>query len=198
MSQRDFDSIYNEYSRLVYWAAYRVVAKKEPAEDITQQVFERVFLNFDKVSELADPQLKSWLYRVSTNLALDTVRRSKHELLSDEPVGAEVVDNEPLAEEALIKKRRQEAVRRAIQKLDETNRKIITLHYFSEMTVNEISSVTGISSGTIKSRLVRARNLLAGMLADEISEESFVSAMQDESCAGGASENGETEDQNDR
>ncbi|MBQ7060569.1 MAG: sigma-70 family RNA polymerase sigma factor [Clostridia bacterium] len=180
MSQRDFDSIYNEYSRLVYWAAYRVVAKKEPAEDITQQVFERVFLNFDKVSELADPQLKSWLYRVSTNLALDTVRRAKHELLSDEPVGAEVVDNEPLAEEALIRKKRQEAVRKAIEKLDETNRKIITLHYFSEMTVNEISSVTGISSGTIKSRLVRARNLLAEMLEDEISEESFVSAMQDE------------------
>lgn len=171
MSERSFDNIYTEYFRLVYWAAYRVVSSKEAAEDVTQQVFERVYLNLDKLSGLADAQLKSWLYRVSTNLALDSVRKAKHELLSDEPVGAEVVDNEPLAEEELIQKRRQQAVREAIEKLDDTNKLIITLHYFSGMTVNEISAQTGISPGTIKSRLVRARNLLQGMLQSEADDE---------------------------
>lgn len=151
----------------MYWAAYRVVSKNETAEDITQQVFERVYLNFDKVSALAEPQLKSWLYRVSTNLAVDHVRRSKKELLSDEPVGAEIVDTDPLPEDELLKKRRREAVMKAIEQLDETNRTIIMLHYFSDMTVNEISEQTGISPGTIKSRLVRARNLLHDMLESE-------------------------------
>ena len=167
LSNRSFDSIYTEHSRMVYWAAFRVVSSKETAEDITQQVFERVFLNLDKLSGLADAPLKSWLYKVATNLALDHVRRAKHELLSDEPVGAEVVDHGPLPEEELLRKRRMEAVRSAIEKLDETNRTIITLHYFSEMTVNEISDKTGISPGTIKSRLVRARNLLHDLLDAE-------------------------------
>lgn len=167
LSDLSFDNIYNEYSRLVYWAAYRVVAQKEAAEDITQQVFERAYLNMDKLSELADAQLKSWLYRVATNLALDSVRKGKHELLSDEPVGAEIADTEPLPEAELIKKQRQEAVQRAIQQLDETSRTIIMLHYFSEMTVNEIAAQTGISQGTIKSRLVRARNIIKELLTAE-------------------------------
>lgn len=170
MSNTSFDKIYSDYSRLVYWAAYRVVAQNETAEDITQQVFERAYLNMDKLSPLADAQIKSWLYRVATNLALDHVRRAKHEQLSDEPVGAEIADTEPLAEEELLKKKQMEAVRRAIEQLDETNRTIITLHYFSEMTVNEIAEKTGISPGTIKSRLVRARNLLADMLKAEAAE----------------------------
>ena len=170
MSARGFDKIYTDYSRLVYWAAYRVVAQNETAEDITQQVFERVYLNLDKLEPLADAQLKSWLYRVATNLALDHVRRGKHETVSDEPIGAEIADIEPLPEEELIAKRRAEAVRKAIEQLDETNRTIITLHYFSEMTVNEIAAETGISPGTIKSRLVRARNLLADLLKEEEAE----------------------------
>jgi RNA polymerase sigma factor, sigma-70 family len=171
LSGSSFDKIYSDYSRLVYWAAYRVVAQNETAEDITQQVFERAYLNMDKLGPMADSQIKSWLYRVATNLALDHVRHQKHETLSDEPVGAEIADTEPLPEEELLKKKRMEAVRKAIEQLDETNRTIITLHYFSEMTVNEISEKTGISPGTIKSRLVRARSLLADMLKAEAAEE---------------------------
>lgn len=167
MSERSFDSIYTDYSRLVYWAAYRVVSHQETAEDITQQVFERAYLNLDKISGLADAQLKSWLYRVATNLSLDYVRKAKHELLSDEPLGPDVPDSEPLPESELIIKKRNDAVRRAIEQLDEASRTVITLHYFSEMTVSEISEATGISQGTIKSRLVRARKLLSEMLKAE-------------------------------
>ena len=82
-------------------------------------------------------------------------------------VGAEIADTDPLPEAELIKKQRQEAVQRAIQQLDETSRTIIMLHYFSEMTVNEIAAQTGISQGTIKSRLVRARNIIKELLTAE-------------------------------
>ncbi len=167
MPNRSFDNIYTDYSRLVYWAAYRVVSHTETAEDITQQVFERVYLNLEKLSTLSDAQLKSWLYRVSTNLALDHVRKAKHELLSDEPLGAEVPDGDPLPEAELLEKKRNIAVRKAIEQLDEANRTVINLHYFSGMTVSEISEATGISQGTIKSRLVRARKLLSEMLKAE-------------------------------
>ena len=164
MSERSFDNIYTEYSRLVYWAAYRVVPHRETAEDITQQAFERVYLNLEKLKPLSPAQLKGWLYRVATNLALDHTRRAKRELLSDEPLGAEVRDGDELPDEAALKRKAAAEVRAAMRELDEDERSVILLHYFSGMTVSEIESATGISQGTIKSRLVRARKRLAALL----------------------------------
>lgn len=167
LPDRDFDRIYKDYSRLVYWAAYRVVSSHELAEDITQSVFEKVLLNSSKLSGMNDAQLKGWLYRVSTNLALDGTRRAKRELLSDEPLGADIADDVELPEDELVKKQTASAVSKAIAELDEIYREVVMLHYFSEMTVREISKNTGISEGTVKSRLVRARNLLAERLSLE-------------------------------
>ena len=164
MPERDFESIYTDYSRLVYWAAYKVVSNREAAEDITQSVFEKLLEKPEMPEDMNDQQLKGWLYRVTTNLALDKLRKAKHELLSDEPVGAEIPDSSKLPEDRLLEKKRLDAVRQAIAALDEVYREVIMLHYFSEMTVKEISRSTGISEGTIKSRLVRARTLLADKL----------------------------------
>ena len=91
MSDRNFDSIYSDYSRLVFWAAYRVVPNRETAEDITQIAFERVLSNLGRLAGLDDGQLKSWLYRVSTNIALDHLRRAKHET----PVDARISRIQP-------------------------------------------------------------------------------------------------------
>ena len=53
MNEQVFEKIYNDYSRLVYWAAYRITSNREAAEDITQTVFERVLLNDGKLDERA-------------------------------------------------------------------------------------------------------------------------------------------------
>lgn len=176
MPGRDFESIYTEYSRLVYWAAYKVVSNREAAEDVTQSVFEKLLENPDIPADMNDLQLKGWLYRVATNLALDMLRKSKHELLSDEPVGAEIPDRSELPEDRLLENRRTDAVKRAVDELDAVYREVIMLHYFSEMTVKDISQNTGISEGTIKSRLVRARTLLA----DKLKESGFGSELPEE------------------
>ena len=176
MPERDFDSIYTDYSRLVYWAAFKVVSNHETAEDITQSVFEKLLEKPDLTDGLNDQQLKGWLYRVTTNLALDKLRKSKHELLSDEPVGADIPDHTDMPEDELIRKKQTKAVAAAIDSLDKIYREVIMLHYFSEMTVKEISLNTGISEGTIKSRLVRARTLLA----DKLKQSGFTGMLPEE------------------
>ncbi len=168
MAKLNFDKIYNDYSRLVYWAAYRVVAQCETAEDVTQTVFERVLLNESKLARLNEPQLKSWLYRVATNLALDITRKGMRERLDAEPLSEEIPDESPTPEAEAMERNRTERIRAAIDSLDEAYRQVILLHYYSELTVREISECTGISEGTIKSRLVRARMLLADKLKDEV------------------------------
>lgn len=168
MKNSAFEKIYAEYSRLVYWAAYRVAPSRETAEDITQMVFERVLLNESKLEKLNEAQLKAWLYRVATNLALDILRKASHEKLDSEPMSEEIADNSPSPELQTADKEQCFQVRRAIDELDEVYRQVIILHYFSELTTREISNVTGISEGTIKSRLVRARALLQEKLKNEV------------------------------
>ena len=169
LAKLDFDKIYTDYSRLVYWAAYRVVSHRETAEDVTQTVFTKVLANKATLIKLAEPQLKSWLYRTTTNLALDIVRRNKYEQPDAEPISELIADDSPSPEKVAIDRDRAERVRQAVDSLDDAYREVVMLHYFSNLTVREISECTGISEGTIKSRLVRARTLLAERLKNEVS-----------------------------
>ncbi len=167
MPNKDFDSIYADFSRLVFWAAFNVVRSKETAEDITQSVFERVIINQQKLSDMSDGQLKGWLYRVAVNLALDIKRKAKHELPMDEPVSPNAQGRSPLPEDVLVQTEMSQILRAAVDDLDDIHSEVIILHYFSRMTTREISESTGIREGTVKSRLVRARNLLAQRLKTE-------------------------------
>lgn len=120
---------------------------------------------------LDDGQLKSWLYRVSTNIALDHLRRAKHETPVDAPISEDIEDSALPLDEEVERRRKAAKVRSAIDKLDETSRKVILLHYYAGMTVREISACTGISEGTVKSRLMKARKRLAVMLGEEAADE---------------------------
>ena len=160
MPERDFESIYTDFSRLVYWAAYGVLSNKEQTEDVTQEVFITVLKNMDKLAPLDDAQIKGWLYRVSVNAALDFKRRNRNEVLSDEPVGQEVADLSALPDEEVADSETASVVRAAITELDERYATVLRLHYFSEMSVEDIADTLDISEGTVKSRLSRGRAIL--------------------------------------
>ena len=164
MPERDFESIYTDYSRLVYWAAYGVLSNKEQTEDVVQEVFITVLNNMDKVNELDDARLKGWLYRVAVNAALDSKRRSGREVLSDEPVGADVPDVSASPEEEVIAGDMAAAIRGAIAEVDSKYGSVLNMHYFADMGVTEIAEALGISAGTVKSRLARGRAMLCTIL----------------------------------
>lgn len=164
MPERDFDSIYEKYSRLVYWAAYRVLSDREMTEDVTQNVFMTVLRSMDTVADLPEAQLKGWLYRVSVNAAVDAKRRHGKEVLSDEPVGAEVADTGGTPEDETLLNDTRAAVRRALAGMDDIYREPLTMFYFSEMSVLEIASALGVSEGTVKSRMARGRKIMAQKL----------------------------------
>lgn len=161
MPERDFESIYRDYSRLVYWAAYRVLSDKELTEDVTQNVFMTVLKNMGDIASLPDAQLKGWLYRVSVNAALDMKRRRNREVLSDEPVGAEVADTGDTPDEQAVKNMTYAAVRQALDSMDEVYREPLMMYYYSQMSVLEIAEALDISEGTVKSRMSRGRKILA-------------------------------------
>ena len=102
MPARDFESIYADYSRMVYWAAYGVLKNESDAMDASQNVFLRVIKHQKKLETMEDAQLKSWLYRVTVNLCLDGKRKLKREVLADELPEMPVSDVSVLPEAAAL------------------------------------------------------------------------------------------------
>lgn len=168
MPSRDFESIYADYSRMVYWAAYGVLKNESDAMDASQNVFLRVIKHQKKLETMEDAQLKSWLYRVTVNLCLDgkrkLKRKLKREVLADELPEMPVSDVSVLPEAAALDAETREALHRALQELPEIYRETVMLHFFSELRYDEIAKLTGVSEGTVKSRMSRAKERLLALL----------------------------------
>ncbi len=160
----DFDSIYNDYSRLVYCTAYGVMRSQSDALDAMQDVFVKVYSNIDKLSAFSAPQLKSWLYRVCMNTCIDEKRKRSKEVVTDE-FDTQSVENEyELPENAFENGETRRAVREAIDELPQIYRQCVLLHYFSGMQYEDIANMTGTTVGTIKSRISRAKEKLYAKL----------------------------------
>lgn len=149
---------------MVYWAAYGVVKNESDAMDVSQNVFLRVMKHQKKLETMEDAQLKSWLYRVTVNLCLDGKRKLKREVLADELPETPVSDTGALPEAAALDAEARETLSRAVAALPDVYRETVTLHFFSELRYEEIAKLMGVSEGTVKSRMSRAKERLLDLL----------------------------------
>ena len=149
---------------MVYWAAYGVVKNESDAMDVSQNVFLRVMKHQKKLETMEDAQLKSWLYRVTVNLCLDGKRKLKREVLADELPETPVSDTGALPEAAALDAEARETLSRAVAALPDVYRETVTLHFFSELRYEEIAKLMGVSEGTVKSRMSRAKERLLARL----------------------------------
>lgn len=160
----EFDSIYERFSRLVYWTAYGALKSESDAMDVSQEVFIRVLRHVKKLEDMGEAQLKSWLYRVTINLCVDGKRRTKREVLFEELPEPPVVSEEELPEPAAMNAETARLVHGAVDALPDIYRETVILHYFSGLQYEQIAALQGVSEGTIKSRMSRAKGRLAQML----------------------------------
>ena len=126
-------------------------------------------------SECEDCRFSTWVFRLTYNTCLDALRRRQRgQVLSltreDDGDGerqAEVLDPSPGPEEALLKKERAEILRREMEKLSEKLRAPLVMRELGGCSYEEIANALGISVGTVKSRIARARENLAEALVRE-------------------------------
>ncbi len=164
MARMEFEAIYKAFSRMVYWAAYGVTKSESDACDITQETFIRALKYLDKLNEMEEAQIKAWLYRVCVNLCMDSKRKLKHEQPSDELPETAVENEYELPEAAALNAEGRREIRQAVDDLPDIYRETVTLHYFSGLQYSEIASLHGVSEGTVKSRISRAKSRLAELL----------------------------------
>ena len=159
-----FASLVGKYQRQVHAFARRKIGDFQIAEDITQETFLQVY---QKLETLDDPTLFSkWLYTIAHHLCIAWFRQNRLQTEPLEEVCILGIEREPYSryvasEHAKITAEAQrDLVEKLLTKLKESDRKVITLHYFEEMTTSEIGKVLGVSENTIKSRIRRARQQL--------------------------------------
>ena len=160
-----FEHILNRYSGQVFNLIAHIVPCKEDAEELTQDVFIKVFrqlLSFKKESSFS-----TWIYRIATNTALSAARKRKHDTLHlDDAVYPNIPDE--IIDETLDNDSEEQLQRLsdAIEMLRADERALITLYYINEKPIAEVASVLGLTASNVKIKLHRIRKKLYLILND--------------------------------
>ena len=156
-----FAKLVKKYQKPVHALAWRKVGDFHVAEEITQDTFLQVY---KKLMTLKDPRrFEGWLYRIAARQCQAWLRKKRMQTQSLDETDIDLIDNttysQYIAEEqakAAVEAQRG-VVHKLLARLRESERTVVTLHYFGEMTCEEISRFLGVSASTVKSRLRRAR-----------------------------------------
>lgn len=168
-----FEEVVLRYEKKIYNLTYRMLLNEEDAKDLTQETFLRVYSSL--ASFRGDASLGTYLYRVATNLCLDLIRRRRYSQgLSLEASGVEgerpllekLSDERNGTDQEVERRELQRAVRQAVAALEEDHRAVIILREYNGLSYEEIAQVLEISTGTVKSRLNRAKARLRRELFD--------------------------------
>jgi len=163
-----WEEMAKSYTRRVYAMCYRFTGNDGQAQDLTQEVFLRIFKNL-KSFRAGEGSFATWLTRLTRNLLIDHYRRTKLDRATDP-----IEDQLPLLEERqsvttrtdgmLSGREASEILQQGLQRLSPELREAVILRDLEEMEYREIAQVLNVPEGTVKSRLNRGRTELARVL----------------------------------
>lgn len=159
---RSYEELVRRYERLVGRVLYPYARRETSVEDLVQETFLRAYDRLETFNP--DYRFKTWLLAIANNLGVDTLRRRREIVEFNQEVHAGAAHG---PEAVALEADRSRAVQEAIMTLPETYSVPLILRYTEEMSYAEIAEVLGITVPAVKSRLFRARNMLAEKLRDE-------------------------------
>jgi len=166
--QNAWDELVKRHTRRVYVLCFRFTNRENEAQDLTQEVFLRVFRSL-KSYRAGEGSFAVWLSRLTRNLLVDHYRRTKAERVTDAiedklPVLEEKSAQHSRADGLLTAREAGEVLQAALQKLSPELREAVILRDLQELEYREIAHVLNVPEGTVKSRLNRGRAELARVL----------------------------------
>src|SRR6516164_9184884 len=162
--ERALVALVDQYATILYRVAFSVLRNPTDAEDAVQVAFLRVLRHLDTLGEIRDHRV--WLIRIVWNVVLDRKRRAK-----SRPETEDIADlarvlpaNGLSAEERVSAAQHHAQVLACVERLPAKEREVLMLSAFDELSSVEIAAVLGVTESSVRSRLFRARNLMAELL----------------------------------
>jgi RNA polymerase sigma-70 factor (ECF subfamily) len=157
-------ALVDQYATTLYRVAFSVLRNQSDAEDAVQEAFLRVLRHRETLGEIRDHRV--WLIRIVWNIVLDRKRRSKTRPETDDVSElARVLPASGLtAEDRAAAAQHHTHVLACVEQLPDREREVMMLSAFEELSSVEIATVLGVTESSVRSRLFRARNLLAELL----------------------------------
>jgi RNA polymerase sigma-70 factor (ECF subfamily) len=163
-----WEALLHNHTRKLYNLCYRFTGRPSEAEDLTQEVFIKIFQTL-KTFDAAQGAFETWLARVARNHLVDHYRRTKKDRvtssLEDEASGLEEKPSPTVEPVARVESReRKELLQQALDRLSPDLREAVVLRDLQDLDYDEIAQVLGVPEGTVKSRINRGRLELARVI----------------------------------
>jgi RNA polymerase sigma-70 factor, ECF subfamily len=171
--ERAFQELVERYQTRLLNFVFRTIGDREKAEDLVQEVFIRVYRHLHRFDR--SKKFSTWIYTIASNLAKNELRnRSRNPLVlfqtirknwqdDDRPLQFEDSGSRP--DDLFRKRHLRELVEQSVEKLPEHHRQVFVLRELEGKSYEEIAEITDCNLGTVKSRLNRARNSFAEIIA---------------------------------
>lgn len=168
-----FRELVERYDQKLLNFINRLIGDRERSEDLVQETFIRVYKHLDRFDQ--DKKFSTWVYTIAGNLAKNELRnRARNPIVllenliqewDEDHRSLEFADNSKKPDDLFMKRHLREVVEKAVEKLPTHHRLVFVLREAEGKSYEEIAEITGCSLGTVKSRLNRARNNFAAIVA---------------------------------
>lgn len=156
--ERDFQQHYLKHRERIYWYIVRKISRSEEAQDITADVFIKLFEHFDEISVRGDSGVLAWLYTVSRNLCIDYLRKQGNRQvrsIEDEEIDGVVKVFDTFVERT-VREWDLKTIYECFSVVDELEKEILHLRFEEDLSFGEIADMIGKSEGACKMILYRS------------------------------------------
>ncbi|WP_246945784.1 RNA polymerase sigma factor [Bacillus pinisoli] len=159
-----FQQLIELYYPIVERFAYQLGNRRDEIDDITQEVFIRVYRFLDQFSKA---KFTTWLYKITLNVTRDMARKKTQNERKLFKIQLQPVDDYPEVEASLLQNEEDRLLHISIQRLNEKYRVPIILFYFHDKKYEEIAEILSISLSSVKTRLLRGKTMLKKLMEEE-------------------------------
>ncbi len=164
-----FSALVKQYERLVFHVVQRIIPSPEDVEDISQEVFIKVYKRLDTFG--FESKLATWIARIAYLTAVDHLRKVQVKLIPSRQTIDQLYITGETPEQVLIQADVTQYVQKLINGLPESYRIVLTLYHLEEFSYSEIEHITGMPAGTVKNYLFRARKMLKDKLVNSLNDD---------------------------
>lgn len=158
-----FEQLVVAYREQVFRLTLRMCGSEADADEVAQEAFLSAWKALPNFR--GESQFSTWLYQLTTHAAIDLMRREKRQIAADDITEVSAADPAPSPQQQAEQSEQREIVRDAILQLAPEQREVVVLRFMEELSYEEIGAVLKLPSGTVKSRLNRAKAQLKEILS---------------------------------